>query len=238
MYPVGGQPGPPGPPGPVGGPPGSQGAGGAGAPGSGAPGGPRGPLDTMAALGTGLGPMIGGLGPGAGGLGPPGGLRPGEPSDPLVPLGGPPGGAVGGAAVGAPGGPVPGNGGLGAPGAGPPPVGAGALGAPGAMPGLGAPGSPEAPPLFNCPRRPNIGRDGRPITLRANHFQISMPRGYIHHYAVNIQPDKVRRNPAELPLQNSRNFHADQALKIFNPYFSNDRFLKTRCVDKLLSFFN
>lgn len=168
MYPVGGQPGPPGPPGggvppppgPVGGPPSGAGV----TQGSGAPGGP---LNTMAALGTGLGPMIG-----AAGLGGP---------DPLAP-----GGAVGGGPPGAPGGPVPGNGGLG-------------LGAPGGPPGgaltpitgLAAPGSPEAP-LFVCPRRPNIGRDGRPITLRANHFQISMPRGYIHHYAVNIQPDKVR----------------------------------------------
>ena len=29
--------------------------------------------------------------------------------------------------------------------------------------------------------------------LRANHFQISMPRGYIHHYHVSITPDKCPR---------------------------------------------
>ncbi len=29
--------------------------------------------------------------------------------------------------------------------------------------------------------------------LRANHFQISMPRGHIHHYMVSIQPDKCPR---------------------------------------------
>ena len=47
-------------------------------------------------------------------------------------------------------------------------------------------GSPPLPdnPTFFCPRRPNIGRDGRPILLRANHFQISMPRGYINHYQI------------------------------------------------------
>ena len=28
---------------------------------------------------------------------------------------------------------------------------------------------------------------------RANHFQISMPRGYIHHYHVSITPDKCPR---------------------------------------------
>ncbi|KAG7176231.1 argonaute 2-like 1, partial [Homarus americanus] len=48
---------------------------------------------------------------------------------------------------------------------------------------------------FVAPRRPNLGREGRPITLRANHFQISMPRGYIHHYDVSIQPDKCPRKP-------------------------------------------
>jgi len=54
------------------------------------------------------------------------------------------------------------------------------------------PPSPEQP-LFMCPRRPNIGREGRSIVLRANHFQISMPRGYIHHYHVSITPDKCPR---------------------------------------------
>jgi eukaryotic translation initiation factor 2C len=44
-----------------------------------------------------------------------------------------------------------------------------------------------------CPRRPNIGREGRAIPLRANHFQITMPRGYIHHYHVSISPDKCPR---------------------------------------------
>lgn len=59
--------------------------------------------------------------------------------------------------------------------------------------GLGLrPPSPEQP-LFMCPRRPNIGREGRPIPLRANHFQITMPRGYIHHYHVSISPDKCPR---------------------------------------------
>ena len=38
--------------------------------------------------------------------------------------------------------------------------------------GTGSPPLTDAP-TFVCPRRPNIGRDGRPILLRANHFQIS-----------------------------------------------------------------
>lgn len=48
-------------------------------------------------------------------------------------------------------------------------------------------------PTFTAPRRPNLGREGRPITLRANHFQITMPRGYVHHYEISIQPDKCPR---------------------------------------------
>jgi hypothetical protein len=58
------------------------------------------------------------------------------------------------------------------------------------------PATPPAPPdlpVFTCPRRPNLGREGRPIVLRANHFQISMPRGFVHHYDINIQPDKCPR---------------------------------------------
>lgn len=52
--------------------------------------------------------------------------------------------------------------------------------------------SPEGP-IFKCPRRPNLGREGRAILLRANHFQISMPRGFIHHYQISIVPDKCPR---------------------------------------------
>ncbi len=49
------------------------------------------------------------------------------------------------------------------------------------------------PPVFVCPRRPNIGTEGRIITLRANHFQITMPRGFLHHYDITITPDKCPR---------------------------------------------
>ena len=40
----------------------------------------------------------------------------------------------------------------------------------------GSSGSPTLPsldqPHFTCPRRPNLGREGRSISLRANHFQV------------------------------------------------------------------
>ncbi|XP_034253779.1 protein argonaute-2 isoform X2 [Thrips palmi] len=88
-----------------------------------------------------------------------------------------------------------------APPGGPPVAPAGAVGPPaaGAPPGglvpANQPNPPQPPelPMFNCPRRPNLGRDGRTIVLRANHFQVTMPRGYVHHYDINIQPDKCPR---------------------------------------------
>ncbi|KAE8750333.1 Argonaute 1 [Frankliniella occidentalis] len=88
-----------------------------------------------------------------------------------------------------------------APPGGPPVAPAGAVGPPAAVAPPGAlgpanqPNPPQAPelPMFNCPRRPNLGRDGRTILLRANHFQVTMPRGFVHHYDINIQPDKCPR---------------------------------------------
>jgi len=46
---------------------------------------------------------------------------------------------------------------------------------------------------FQCPLRPNHGTEGQTIQLRANHFQVRIPRGLIHHYDVSIQPDKCPR---------------------------------------------
>lgn len=98
-----------------------------------------------------------------------------------------------------------------------------APGAPSTAPATGAPPagvtsgtgglslvSPAAPPppdlpVLTCPRRPNLGHEGRPIMLRANHFQISMPRGFVHHYDVNIQPDKCPRKVSKLVNINVKN---------------------------------
>ena len=52
---------------------------------------------------------------------------------------------------------------------------------------------PSVPMEFSCPRRPNVGTEGRQIALRANHFQLHVPRGFIHHYDISIQPDKCPR---------------------------------------------
>jgi len=69
-------------------------------------------------------------------------------------------------------------------------------GGPVVLPSLTASPVALAPPQlaeFQSPSRPNHGVDGQPIQLRANHFQVRVPRGFIHHYDVSIQPDKCPR---------------------------------------------
>ncbi|XP_025190383.1 protein argonaute-2-like [Melanaphis sacchari] len=44
-------------------------------------------------------------------------------------------------------------------------------------------------PVFNSPSRPDLGQKGRSIALRTNHFKISIPRVFVHHYSINVQPD-------------------------------------------------
>lgn len=85
---------------------------------------------------------------------------------------------------------------------------------PGVVAGVGAvslvsPAAPPPPdlPVLTCPRRPNLGHEGRPIMLRANHFQISMPRGFVHHYDVNIQPDKCPRKASKIYFTYSIQMH-------------------------------
>ena len=46
---------------------------------------------------------------------------------------------------------------------------------------------------FKCPSRPGIGSEGRQIMLKVNHFQVHIPKGYIHHYDISIFPDKCPR---------------------------------------------
>ena len=43
-------------------------------------------------------------------------------------------------------------------------------------------------------RKPGLGKNGHPIPLRVNHFEIEIQKlGFIHQYRVNITPDKCPR---------------------------------------------
>jgi eukaryotic translation initiation factor 2C len=111
--------------------------------------------------------------------------QPGPPGPPPGPVGPPPG-PPGSLPPPVPSGPL-GPGPVGPPV--PPPV-----GPPGQAPSPGNPLPPGSPGAdFQCPARPNHGQEGRVIMLKANHFQVRIPKGFIHHYDVAIQPDKCPR---------------------------------------------
>ena len=46
---------------------------------------------------------------------------------------------------------------------------------------------------YEPPLRPDIGHSGRPISLRANHFQVKIPSIELFHYDVAIIPEKCPR---------------------------------------------
>ena len=57
--------------------------------------------------------------------------------------------------------------------------------------------------------RPNVGTNGKNIPLRANYFKVSIPNADLHHYDVDIRPDKcprrVNREIVEHMVENFRN---------------------------------
>ena len=78
-----------------------------------------------------------------------------------------------------------------------PPIGQGAAGSgnphPSTPPGTTGTGIMtmlHPPSDLSPPPRPDFGREGRSIKLRANHFAIRIPPIIIQHYELNIQPDK------------------------------------------------
>ena len=62
---------------------------------------------------------------------------------------------------------------------------------------------------FTAPARPNAGTVGKSISLRANFFKVTVPNGDLHHYDVEIKPDKcprrVNRQILETMVENFRN---------------------------------
>jgi eukaryotic translation initiation factor 2C len=61
------------------------------------------------------------------------------------------------------------------------------------LPWTQPPGLPTPFSSLQPPSRPNFGQVGRPIGLRANHFQVKIPTSTLYHYDVGIQPDKCPR---------------------------------------------
>ncbi|CAF2852203.1 unnamed protein product [Rotaria sp. Silwood2] len=84
------------------------------------------------------------------------------------------------------------------------------------------------PPLdLSPPPRPDFGREGRSIKLRANHFAIRIPPILIQHYDLNIQPDKcpkrVNREIIDTMVNKFQNIFNTQ-----HPAFDGKRNLYTK----------
>ena len=84
------------------------------------------------------------------------------------------------------------------------------------------------PPLdLSPPPRPDFGREGRSIKLRANHFAIRIPPIIIQHYDLNIQPDKcpkrVNREIIDTMVNKFQNIFNTQ-----HPAFDGKRNLYTK----------
>lgn len=84
------------------------------------------------------------------------------------------------------------------------------------------------PPLdLSPPPRPDFGREGRSIKLRANHFAIRIPPILIQHYDLNIQPDKcpkrVNREIIDTMVNKFQNIFNNQ-----HPAFDGKRNLYTK----------
>lgn len=79
-----------------------------------------------------------------------------------------------------------------------------------------SPHEPPPPPDFHPPLRPSFGRIGRPILLRANHFQVKIPNCVLYHYDISIVPDKcprrVNREIVEALVMSQAQYFAHQKL--------------------------
>lgn len=65
--------------------------------------------------------------------------------------------------------------------------------------------------------RPNIGTNGKTIPLRANYFKVKIPDTDLHHYDVDIRPDKCPRRVNREIIENMvENFRS----RIFQVHFS------------------
>ncbi|XP_021356157.1 protein argonaute-2-like isoform X10 [Mizuhopecten yessoensis] len=91
-------------------------------------------------------------------------------------------------------------------------------------------GTPPLPRLadFVCPARPNHGTDGKPILLKANHFQVRIPKGFIHHYDISITPDKCPRRVNREIIETMVNSYSQKIFQGQKPVFDGRKNLYSR----------
>ncbi|XP_052762994.1 protein argonaute-2-like isoform X3 [Mya arenaria] len=88
---------------------------------------------------------------------------------------------------------------------------------------------PTTPPIdFLCPQRPNQGTEGRPIALRANHFQVRIPKGFINHYDISITPDKCPRRVNREIIETMVTAYSQKIFQGAKPVFDGRKNLYSR----------
>ncbi|TNN44812.1 Protein argonaute-1 [Liparis tanakae] len=74
---------------------------------------------------------------------------------------------------------------------------------------------PPPQQVFHAPRRPGMGTVGKPIKLLANYFEVEIPKIDVHHYEVDIKPDKCPRRVNRKPVYDGKkNIYTVLALPI------------------------
>ncbi|EUB58517.1 Protein argonaute-2 [Echinococcus granulosus] len=83
--------------------------------------------------------------------------------------------------------------------------------------------------IFEPPARNSHGTEGRAIALRANHFEITVPHGFLHHYDVAISPEKCpRRVNREIIETMVNSMHYQNYFYNQKPVFDGRRNMYTR----------
>ncbi|XP_062567252.1 protein argonaute-2-like isoform X5 [Saccostrea cucullata] len=98
-------------------------------------------------------------------------------------------------------------------------------------PPAGGPPGPPGPPRpadFICPPRPNYGTEGKPIMLHANHFQVRIPKGVIHHYDISIVPDKCPRRVNREIIETMVTAYSQKIFSGMKPVFDGRKNLYSR----------
>lgn len=80
---------------------------------------------------------------------------------------------------------------------------------------------------FTAPPRPGQGNSGKQIVLKANYFKVNIPNGDLHHYDVDIRPDKCPRRVNREIIENMVENFRNQIFQDRRPVFDGRRNMYT-----------
>ncbi|CBY20341.1 unnamed protein product [Oikopleura dioica] len=80
---------------------------------------------------------------------------------------------------------------------------------------------------FSAPQRPGMGSSGKQIVLKANYFKVNIPNTDLHHYDVDIRPDKCPRRVNREIIENMVENFRNQIFQDRRPVFDGRRNMYT-----------